>query len=62
MVKPIIPVPIRPMPKVSKALVYLPDLQAAVNRAGKAWNKTQLEDALASAKNFIKIMEQSLEN
>lgn len=50
-----------PMPDVRPALLNVADLAAAVDRAGKAWNKSQLTDALRSARFFLERAEQAAE-
>ena len=42
-----------PVPDVKSAQLYMPDCELAIRRAMSAWNKTQLQDALRSAQNFI---------
>lgn len=43
-----------PMPDVRRSIGHIPDAIAALERAQKAWNKTQLIDALDSAAMFIR--------
>lgn len=50
----------QPMPEVARALIYLPDAILALERAGKAWNKTQLLDAIKSAETFIAAAKQAV--
>jgi hypothetical protein len=52
-VKPRIGLVPTPMPDVQKALLYVPDAEAALLRAKCAWNATQMRDALRSARFFI---------
>jgi hypothetical protein len=52
--------PPEPMPDVRTALAYLPDLRAAVERAGAAWNDKQLDDALRSVKHFAVLMKMTI--
>jgi hypothetical protein len=47
------PVAPSPMPDVARARVYVPDAIHALERAGVAWNKTQMLDAIRSAETFI---------
>lgn len=49
-----------PMPNVRAALVHVPDMRAAVERAAKAWNKSQLDDAIRSLKYYIALAEDNL--
>lgn len=46
-----------PTPDVRAALVYVPDAKAAIERAGKAWNRQQLDDAIASARRWLTLMD-----
>lgn len=50
-----------PMPEVAKAQVYLPDAEAALQRAAAAWNPTQMRDALRSLRMFVDRAEEVLE-
>lgn len=50
-----------PMPQVRVALLSVRDLQEAADRAAKAWNLTQLRDALRSVRYFLELAESSLE-
>lgn len=47
------PQPMAPAPEVSKAKIHLTDLKGAVERIGQAWNKSQLDDALRSARYWL---------
>lgn len=50
----------QPMPTVARARIYLPDAQAALDRARDAWNPTQLRDALRSLRTFVERAEEML--
>lgn len=45
--------PTPPMPGVREKLIYINDLRDAVERISRAWNPTQLSDAVASAQYFL---------
>jgi hypothetical protein len=49
------------MPNIRAALLYIEDATAAIERAGAAWNASQLRDAIGSAKDFIALAEKSLD-
>ncbi len=51
-----------PMPDIREALLRVWDLQAAASRAGACWNRTQLKDALRSARHFLDAADKALEN
>lgn len=50
-----------PMPDVRGALLLVRDLSKAVQRASKAWNKTQLRDAMQSVRYFVDFIEKDLQ-
>lgn len=50
------------MPKVEAAQIYVPDAIAALNRALKAWNMTQLEVEITSAEAFISAVRAAMDN
>lgn len=52
--------PTTPMPNVERAQIYLPDAEAALQRATAAWNPTQMRDALRSLRTFINKAEAAL--
>ena len=54
------PPPPPPMPGVAQAQQPLTEAAAAIERGLRAWNTSQLQDALRSASYFIVLAEESL--
>lgn len=50
-----------PTPEVARAKVHLSDLHKACTRIDRAWNKTQMEDAIRSAEFFLSKIKSSLD-
>lgn len=55
------PEPMQPMPNITPALLKIEDARAAIERASKSWNKSQLVDAIRSVRYFLDIASDSLE-
>jgi hypothetical protein len=49
-----------PMPQVRDAILYLPDVVAALERGQLAWNHTQMLDAIQSAEHFLQAARRAL--
>jgi hypothetical protein len=60
MVKPINEINPPPMPGIGGALLCTIEARRALERGELAWNKSQLRDALLSARNFINEAEGAL--
>lgn len=50
-----------PMPDIREALEDVRELEKAVERAKRCWNRTQLVDALRSARHFLDLADRALE-
>ena len=63
MVKPIAGIPIPPpppMPSVRPALVQMEFAREAIERGCNAWSRSQVEDAIASARRFLDAAESQM--
>jgi hypothetical protein len=54
--------PPKPMPEIEPALLKIMDAQAALTRASKAWNRSQLEDAVRSARYFLDLADRAIDS
>ena len=54
--------PPKPMPDIEPALLKISDARTAIERAEKAWNKSQLQDAIRSARYFLDLAEKAIDS
>lgn len=54
--------PPKPIPEIEPALLKVMDAQAALTRASKAWNRSQLEDAIRSARYFLDLADRAIDS